>query len=108
MLVSSLKRVRTELAQSQNKRRRMQPMSIPSYHHHVDIGTPYCHVAAQFGVLVRLLNMSILRTKVLRTMMQCGTCCCYSPQVLVRCLPLIKQNYEFRITELIFSDVKSH
>lgn len=101
-LVAAMKRVRSEVVHAAACARARHKgcaarVAAGRHHHHDVLGAaarglplpPACCVAVLFGALAALLAddavaaQAPLRTKVLRAVLACGACCCFSPALLM-------------------------
>lgn len=101
-LVNGMKRVRSEVIHSaacpRSRHKICRQRVAAGMHHHHDIlgeasnGLPMssaCCISVIYGTLTSLLTdeevsaQSILRNKILRVMLNCGVCCCFSPGILM-------------------------
>ncbi|XP_014360802.2 uncharacterized protein LOC106712680 [Papilio machaon] len=104
-LVSGMKRVRSEVIHSaacgRSWHKACRPRVAAGMHHHHDVlgeagpGLPLpsaCCVSVLYGTLTALVTddrvsaQPELRTKILRVMLKCGVCCCFSPGFLMECI----------------------
>lgn len=104
-LVSGMKRVRSEVihgaACPRTRHKVCRQRVAAGMHHHHDVlgeaatGLPLpsaCCVSVLYGTLTSLVTdeevsaQTILRTKLLRVMLKCGVCCCFSPGFLMECV----------------------
>ncbi|XP_045494875.1 lysosomal-trafficking regulator-like [Colias croceus] len=101
-LVSGMKRVRSEVIHSaacpRSRHKACRQRVAAGMHHHHDIlgeagtGLPLpsaCCVSVLYGTLTSLVPdeeisaHKVLRNKILRVMLKCGVCCCFSPTILM-------------------------
>lgn len=101
-LVNGMKRVRSEVIHSaacpRSRHKICRQRVAAGMHHHHDIlgeastGLPMssaCCISVLYGTLTSLLTdeevsaQSVLRNKILRVMLNCGVCCCFSPGILM-------------------------
>lgn len=101
-LVVGMKRVRSEVIHSaacpRSRHKICRQRVTAGMHHHHDIlgeasnGLPMssaCCISVLYGTLTSVLMdeqvsaQSMLRNKVLRVMLNCGVCCCFSPGILM-------------------------
>lgn len=115
-LVTAMKLVRSEAIHSASCSRTKHKMcrskvSLMMQHHHDILGTSFCHagnmglspvccVATLYATLTTLLSDEVLtqyanlRSKLLRCMRVCGSCCCFSPQFLLdRVIRIIRTHH---------------
>ncbi|CAH2075889.1 unnamed protein product, partial [Iphiclides podalirius] len=104
-LVSGMKRVRSEVIHTaacpRTRHKACRQRVAAGMHHHHDVlgeagtGLPLpsaCCVSVLYGTLTSLVAdeevaaQTILRTKILRVMLKCGVCCCFSPGFLMECV----------------------
>ncbi|XP_045768851.1 lysosomal-trafficking regulator isoform X1 [Maniola jurtina] len=101
-LISAMKRVRSEVIHSaacpKNRHKACRQRVAAGMHHHHDIlgeagtGLPLpsaCCVSVLYGTLTSLVPdeevsaQKTLRNRILRVMLKCGVCCCFSPSFLM-------------------------
>ncbi|KAJ2949921.1 hypothetical protein O0L34_g11239 [Tuta absoluta] len=104
-LITGMKRVRSEVIHSaacpRSRHKACRARVAAGMHHHHDIlgeagepraGLPLassCCISVLYGTLTSLVTdeevsaQSVLRSKILRTMLNCGVCCCFSPGFLM-------------------------
>ncbi|KAJ2942698.1 hypothetical protein O0L34_g2168 [Tuta absoluta] len=104
-LITGMKRVRSEVIHSaacpRSRHKACRARVVAGVHHHHDIlgeagepraGLPLassCCISVLYGTLTSLVTdeevsaQSVLRSKILRTMLNCGVCCCFSPGFLM-------------------------
>ncbi|KAJ8721732.1 hypothetical protein PYW07_002507 [Mythimna separata] len=101
-LVVGMKRVRSEVIHSaacpRTRHKVCRQRVAAGMHHHHDIlgeastGLPMssaCCISVLYGTLTSLLTdeevsaQSVLRNKILKVMLNCGVCCCFSPGLLM-------------------------
>ncbi|XP_077300705.1 lysosomal-trafficking regulator mauve [Arctopsyche grandis] len=114
-LVSFMKRMRSELTHANSctllRHKECRADLMKMVHHHKDcLGAHFflsatgesgakCCVALLFNVFTHVMNDNRfitnirLRTKVLKCMIKCGTCCCFSPKTLVETFVKSVQNH---------------
>ncbi|XP_068632711.1 uncharacterized protein [Battus philenor] len=104
-LVSAMKRVRSEVVHTaacpRSRHKLCRQRVAAGMHHHHDLlgeaatGLPLpsaCCVSVLYGTLTSLVAdeevsaQTELRTKILRVMLKCGVCCCFSPGFLMECV----------------------
>lgn len=104
-LVSGMKRVRSEVIHSaacgRSRHKACRARVAAGMHHHHDVlgepgaGLPLpaaCCVSVLYGTLAalvadeRVAAQPALRTNILRVMLGCGVCCCFSPGFLMECI----------------------
>ncbi|CAG4961677.1 unnamed protein product [Parnassius apollo] len=104
-LVSGMKRVRSEVIHTaacpRSRHKACRQRVAAGMHHHHDVlgeagtGLPLpsaCCISVLYGTLTTLVTdeeisaQIVLRNKILRVMLKCGVCCCFSPGFLMECI----------------------